>query len=313
MTATIPILFIHGLATRLARCGSGRENVTRDLKLHRPNFKHTKHIDHPPWATFARRRSANRPSPRSVRNRLRKSRLPCATTLSPRTGPFLQRVLLRPRSADARLGCRDKKATAAQNYQRLGLAARLGHAPGGTDKRPAALGELNDERSSRADAAAGSTADVLHIASATARRTAAPQREARVARDPASGAILRVLDDDGGGTAGKPNPLRDPLNELDDSDPEAWCDFAMAPRRSGAAAAGHAVVRRMEAQVRGAARRAPPPMSAWERDYLQCLVEKHGDDFGAMFWDRRLNYMQETEAHLRRRVKRWKVEDGSAS
>ena len=59
---------------------------------------------------------------------------------------------------------RNQKETLSQNYRRLGLTARLNHATGGTEKTIALLG-LNDEKSSRADTAANSTADALNIVS----------------------------------------------------------------------------------------------------------------------------------------------------
>ena len=86
---------------------------------------------------------------------------------------------------------RNQKETLSQNYRRLGLTARLNHATGGTEKTIALLG-LNDEKSSRADTAANSTADALNIVSKAKKPENIPTEEIEVERDPETGAILRV-------------------------------------------------------------------------------------------------------------------------
>ena len=78
---------------------------------------------------------------------------------------------------------RNQKETLSQNYRRLGLTARLNHATGGTEKTIALLG-FNDEKSSRADTAANSTADALNIVSKAKKPENIPTEEIEVERDP---------------------------------------------------------------------------------------------------------------------------------
>ena len=43
-----------------------------------------------------------------------------------------------------------------------------------------------------------------------------------------------------------------------------------------------------------------------EREWIERLVGKWGDDWGGMFRDRKLNPHQQTEGDLKRRVEIWK-------
>ncbi|KAK6349031.1 Nucleolar protein 16 [Orbilia blumenaviensis] len=42
-----------------------------------------------------------------------------------------------------------------------------------------------------------------------------------------------------------------------------------------------------------------------ESDWAQRLVEKHGDDYQAMFWDKELNIRQQSVGDIKRRIKKW--------
>lgn len=132
--------------------------------------------------------------------------------------------------------------------------------------------------------------------------------EVRIERHPETGAIIRVLDD----TVAKPNPLNDPLNELDDSDDQdEWHGFATehgvvepsAPRGDGKTA----VVRELEAAAARPADKKPRKQSGREAEWLLHLVNKHGDDYLAMSRDMKLNPMQQTVGDLKRRIKKWKA------
>ncbi|KAK6354845.1 Nucleolar protein 16 [Orbilia brochopaga] len=49
-----------------------------------------------------------------------------------------------------------------------------------------------------------------------------------------------------------------------------------------------------------------------EVDWVRRLVEKHGDDYQAMFWDRELNIRQQSVGDIKRRVKKWKESQAKA-
>jgi nucleolar protein 16 len=192
---------------------------------------------------------------------------------------------------------RNQHETLSQNYRRLGLTARLNHATGGTEKTIKLLG-LNDAKSSRADTAANSTANALNIVSK------APQQieveELEVERDPETGAILRVIQKEV-----KPNPLNDPLNDIEDEDAEEWNGFAMVPEQQQGEEV-NPVILQLEEAARNGARKAPRTQSQREAEWLENLVAKYGEDYGRMARDRKLNPMQQTEADIKKRVKKWR-------
>ncbi|PNY25483.1 Nucleolar protein 16, partial [Tolypocladium capitatum] len=178
----------------------------------------------------------------------------------------------------------DKKETLAQNYRRLGLVARLKAPAGGTERR--LIGTT--ARPSPSDPFAITTIGEAVVS------------EARVERD-ADGKIVRVL--------GHPadNPLHDPLAALDsDSDPEGdgdgaeWGGIAEAEARAGGSTD---VVRSLIEESHNPAPRKPRHQSEGEREWLERLVAKHGDDAQAMARDGKLNPMQQTAADLARRIK----------
>jgi nucleolar protein 16 len=194
--------------------------------------------------------------------------------------------------------CRNQKETLSQNYRRLGLTARLNHAAGGQEKTIALLG-LNDAKSARADTAVSSTANALNIVSKPP--PAVDVEELQVERDPDTGAILRVV----GGQENKENPLNDPLNELEGDEVE-WDGFAMVPeQREGESE--NPVIRELEEAARNGARKAPRKQSQLEEQWLERLVEAHGEDYTKMARDRKLNPMQQTEADIKKRVRKWRA------
>jgi nucleolar protein 16 len=197
---------------------------------------------------------------------------------------------------------RNQKETLSQNYRRLGLTSRLNHATGGTEKTIALLG-LNDPKSSRADTAADSTANALNIVSKAPAQTLEID-EIEVERDPETGHILRVT----GQREEKFNPLNDPLVELEGSDGEVeeWNGFSMVPERR-ANEPENPVIRQLEEAARNGARKAPRKQSEREVEWLERLVSRYGEDYGRMARDRKLNPMQQTEADIKKRVKKWQA------
>ncbi|KAJ4993307.1 ribosome biogenesis protein Nop16 [Stagonosporopsis vannaccii] len=212
-------------------------------------------------------------------------------------GPSKKKVLSNPIIAKHW----NQKETLSQNYRRLGLTSRLNHATGGTEKTIKLLG-LNDPKSSRADVAADSTANRLNIVSKQPMQ-ATEIEEIEVERDPETGAILRVT----GQKEEKYNPLNDPLNELEESDDEVeWNGFAMVPERRENEAQ-NPVISELEEAARNGARKAPRKQSDREAEWLERLANKYGEDYGRMARDRKLNPMQQTEADIKKRMKKWKA------
>lgn len=190
---------------------------------------------------------------------------------------------------------RNQKETLTQNYRRLGLSHKLNAPTGGTEKTTSILQQMEENKG---------TTDKLSINSKIPKTIEVS--EVRIERDPETGAILRVIDD----STKKANPLNDPLNELDDSDEDEWQGFttehgvveASTPAGDGKTA----VVRELEAAAARPADKKPRKQSEREGEWIQGLVNKHGDDYLAMSRDMKLNPMQQTVGDLKRRVKKWR-------
>ncbi len=112
---------------------------------------------------------------------------------------------------------------------------------------------------------------------------------------------MRILEN---GHNTRANPLNDPLNELDDSDPEEWEGFDNIP------AVGNGphteVLGKLENLASSGVRTTPRKQSQREQEWIQKLVEKYNDDYGKMFRDVKLNPMQQSEGDIKRRVLKWK-------
>jgi nucleolar protein 16 len=184
-----------------------------------------------------------------------------------------------------------------QNYRRLGLASKLNHTTGGTERSAATIG-AQDASEEHAD-------DPLAINSKTGSAVKAP--EIRIERDEKTGAILRVVE------TGKANPLHDPLNDLDLSDGDVPAFNALgyvSKSNAGIRSANTVVTRQLEELAAGGVKRRPRMQSKREEEWIEALVAKHGDDYGKMFRDRKLNIWQQSEGDIKRRVKVWKSRKG---
>ena len=134
--------------------------------------------------------------------------------------------------------------------------------------------------------------------------------EAKVERD-ANGKIIRIIS-----STNRSNPLNDPLrpydtdseaeNEEDDDrgggrshgkDLEEWHGIS---EEEGATE----VVKSLLQEARNPAEKKPRHQSEREQDWLEVLVARHGDDYGAMARDAKSNPMQQTAADLRRRIRK---------
>ena len=115
--------------------------------------------------------------------------------------------------------------------------------------------------------------------------------EVKVTRDLKTGAIVSVQHE----KSGRDNPLNDPLNELSDSEGEEVVEGG-----------GSGVIPELEEQAKHSKPKRPRMQSQREREWIERLVERWGDDWGGMFRDRKLNPQQQTEGDLKRRVGIWK-------
>lgn len=102
-------------------------------------------------------------------------------------------------------------------------------------------------------------------------------RQARVVKD-ANGKILEILDD---------------LTNDSDSLTEGVKESSK-------------VVAELQSQAQVAEVSKQRFASSNERQWVEALIQKHGDDYEAMFKDKKLNVRQQSIGDIRRRINRWK-------
>ncbi|MCJ1351637.1 MAG: Nucleolar protein 16 [Icmadophila ericetorum] len=181
----------------------------------------------------------------------------------------------------------DKNLTLSQNYQKLGLIAKINSRAGGTEKL-ASYVENTDN----------TTSDPLGpLFISTKNASKAAHTTTQVERDPETGAILRVVQS----KSKKDNPLNDPLNEIEDEEEEESVSRSSAEKSST-----NGVVRALEEQASNIAEKRPRQQSQREKEWIANLVEKYGDDLRSMARDRKMNPNQQTEVDIRKRIERWK-------
>ncbi|RYP00052.1 hypothetical protein DL764_006628 [Monosporascus ibericus] len=213
----------------------------------------------------------------------------------------------------------DKKQTTTQNYRRLGLVARLKAPAGGVEpelRRTSGATEKKEKTNKQQQAV-----DPFAIAPSAESVIG----EARVERD-ASGQIVRIIEastSKKGAWRAKNNPLNDPLAALDsdcsdsegegderDNAVEEWGgidDDDDNDNGNGEGKTGK-IVQQLEAEANRPVEKKPRTQSQREREWVAELVRRHGDDVRAMARDRALNPMQQTEADIARRIRKWKAE-----
>jgi len=169
----------------------------------------------------------------------------------------------------------DRKLSLSQNYQQLGLAAKLQGRTGGTETNVAANAKPTGGR------------DGLLISSK--KPVVLDPQLASVVRDPKTGAILEVLDQGG---ARRENPLNDPLNDLEnDGEVEAIDGTGIMPQ--------------LEEMAANSAGPKVRKQSNLEQEWIERLVAKYGEDYSAMSRDSKLNVRQQTQGDIRKRVGVW--------
>lgn len=216
---------------------------------------------------------------------------------------------------------RDKKETLSQNYDRFGLVAKLSHTAGGKEKKIKDI-LLHNPPSADSDSPFSPSTTTTTSTSTTKTTTKKDPltyhsrdrgllqvSEVKVERDPATGRILRVIRDS--------NPLRDPLNEIEspsssavlDKDKEEEEEWGGIDSDSPEEAARKErkrplVVRELERLANQPVEKPERHQSEREREWLERLVARHGDDVSAMARDAKLNPMQQTAADLNKRLRK---------
>ena len=144
----------------------------------------------------------------------------------------------------------------------------------------------------------GERRDPLNIARAIEnKRKEVEVGDVRVIRD-GEGRIVDVLREGKGGRGG--GRWGKPLNEEDSESGEG----EEGEEEGGQYAGG--IIPQLEEASRLEKKPRPRKQSQREGEWIGQLVEKWGDDVGAMARDRRLNPMQQTEGDIRRRVQGWR-------
>lgn len=196
----------------------------------------------------------------------------------------------------------DKTSTLSQNYKRLGLTSRLNKTTGGIEKKGSDVPGLRERGGKGAR-------DVrehgLQISSSGSK---GPQQvefqEAKIERDEETGGILRVVES----ALRRPQRLDDPLNELDtDSESDAAEEEAIS---QSVALPKTDVVQRLEQEAQRPEKKYVRKQSEGEKDFIEQLVAKYGDDYAKMERDMQINYMQRSAGDLERRIVKWKKAGG---
>ncbi|KAI1284633.1 ribosome biogenesis protein Nop16 [Xylaria sp. FL0933] len=191
----------------------------------------------------------------------------------------------------------NKKETTMQNYRRLGLVSRLGAPTGGIDRRLLSSTTATTTTSSTSKPPSSITPFAINGLKG---KDAAVAAEVQVERD-ADGKIVRVISTE---KRKRPNPLNDPLVEFDtDSEAEEEED---AEEWGGFEGEQNEIVRQLEEEASRPVEKKPRTASTREVEWLQSLVDRHGNDTAAMARDRKLNPMQQTAADIARRMRKWK-------
>ncbi|KAI1180876.1 ribosome biogenesis protein Nop16 [Nemania sp. FL0916] len=188
----------------------------------------------------------------------------------------------------------NKKETTTQNYRRLGLVSRLRAPTGGVEPgtRPGTTTTASKRKVG---------GDPFAIPGA---QSSAAAGEVRVERDE-TGKITRVIDPSSQNKKKRANPLNDPLVDIE-TDSDASSSAADAEEWGGFEGEENEIVRQLEDEANRPVEKKPRTASSRETEWLQSLVDRHGDDFSAMARDGKLNPYQQTAADIKRRVRKWK-------
>ncbi|GAA5816416.1 hypothetical protein MFLAVUS_009945 [Mucor flavus] len=167
----------------------------------------------------------------------------------------------------------NKKLTLRQNYEKLGLLTSLNGQTGGKEKNLPDSKMVESEDTEPKELKELTEEDIEEI-----KKTLGPG-EGLIQRDD-DGNIIRVIYGE--------EKTHDEILDAEVPAVEAKTD----------------VVRALEAQAANAFHREKFA-SEFELDWIQKLINKHGDDYKAMFWDKELNVYQQTAAQLKKKCEKY--------
>jgi nucleolar protein 16 len=174
----------------------------------------------------------------------------------------------------------DYSLTLKQNYKRLGLTVKLGREAGGAEanvekpKFKPGVRSIHDDEDLEEKAEEDLTPEDI------------PVGEARIVRDD-KGEVVKVI-------YGTKKPL--------DGDLELVEEVKVAPKTE--------VVKQLEAYANRPLIYKEREQSTREEEWIKTLIDKYGDDYSRMKWDKKLNIHQQSEGDLRKRCLRWKKKNG---
>jgi len=138
--------------------------------------------------------------------------------------------------------------------------------------------------------------------------TQKPIEEVHLEHDVETGDV-KVLNGNAGGRMALYNPLDDPLNELEDEQDTPIPFNALG--HTGRKGTGSGITGSLEELAAMGVSKRLRQQSEREEEWIARLVQKHGDDCSAMFRDRKLNPMQQSEGDIKRRIKKWRLKQKS--
>ncbi|KAI7898251.1 ribosome biogenesis protein Nop16 [Cokeromyces recurvatus] len=169
----------------------------------------------------------------------------------------------------------DKRLTVKQNYEKLGLATNINGESGGAEKKYPKKQQTEEPDNNE---------PVKELSELTEEEVA----ELKKKLGPGEGLIQR--DDEG-------NVVRIIVGEAMTHDEILDQEFAPVEAKTD-------VVRQLEEQASKVYHRERN-LSEFEADRIKKLIDKHGDDYKAMFWDKELNEYQHTVNQLKKKCQQY--------
>ncbi|KAH7583895.1 Nucleolar protein 16 [Nakaseomyces glabratus] len=198
----------------------------------------------------------------------------------------------------------DYSLTLAQNYEKLGLKAKLQTPAGGQEakydtviKKEATIdpvtqfGEDSDSDSEKDSSNSQEDNEGQNVEDIDENEI--PEGEARIIRD-AEGNVVKVV-------YGKKKVF-----DIDDDIDTIKAKLADQQKEESE------VVKQLEAFASRPIVKKERVQSPREVEWLEKLYKKHGDNYKAMFFDRKLNIYQQSEGEIKRKMRKWKSENNIA-